>query len=115
MSDYPGVTKEELEQDVAPVVRKWLENTNRVKFGANGHDGSDHKVYTHGASDPRDAPSNIREYYDATVVYEGFGWVFEFIEDVDGGLDVGDRTYEVEQWSSYEMVVRILDDYREEN
>jgi len=103
MSDYPGVTKAELEKDIAPVVRKWLERTGHdVYFDATGRDAAGHKVYTHAASGG----------YDATVVYEGRSWTPEFIEEMNGGIDVDDRTYEIEEYSSYEMVVRILDEYR---
>ena len=103
MSDYPGVTKAELEKDIAPVVRKWLED--RGHHLDRGRDEAGHCVYSFGVDNN---PGDMGAY----VVYEGEQWTLDFIEDMDGGIDAGDRTYEIEAYSSYEMNVTILDDYR---
>lgn len=101
VSNYPGVTKEELEKDVVPVVQKWLEESFGHRF-ARGHDENGHCVYAFGATAEN----------DAYVVYEGNTWVLDFIEEKDGGISCGDRLYEIEAFTSYEMNVVILDDYR---
>lgn len=105
MSDYPGVTKAELEQDILPIIRGYLEGTGRTRFMPNGHDINGHEVHGFGAEDN---PTKMGAY----VVYEGWEWVLEFIEVWNGCIDAYDRTYEIEAYTNYELNVCIMDDYR---
>ena len=85
------ITRADVKKDIVPSVRTWLEGRGHA-FDGRGFDEAGHEIYAFGEA------THDR---DAYVVYEGEPWTLDFIEDMDGGIEEGERVYELEAYTSY--------------